>query len=73
VPNDARTPVVVVAGLAATAAQDVADALLEERTAIVHHDVAQLCDGVLIRNRGRLRWPLWRRENGGCVRPGRRS
>jgi G3E family GTPase len=49
VPNDARTPVVVVAGLAATAAQDVADALLDERTAIVHHDVAQLCDGVLIR------------------------
>ena len=22
---------------------------------------------------GPLRWPLWRRENGGCVRPGRRS
>ncbi|HET9116569.1 MAG TPA: GTP-binding protein [Pseudonocardiaceae bacterium] len=48
-PNDARTPVVVVAGLAAAAAQDVADALLDERTAVVHHDVAQLCDGVLIR------------------------
>ena len=48
-PNDARTPVVVVAGLAAAAAKDVADALLDERTAVVHHDVAQLCDGVLIR------------------------
>lgn len=47
--NAARTPVVIVAGLAAAAAHDVADALLDVHTAVVHHDLAQLDRGVLIR------------------------
>lgn len=47
--NTARTPVVVVSGLAAAAARDVADALLDVHTAVVHHDVTQLPRGVLVR------------------------
>lgn len=48
-PNTAHTPVVIVAGLALTAAQAVADALLDVRTAVVHHDLAQLPCGMMIR------------------------
>ncbi len=48
-PNATRTPVVIVAGLAAAAAHDVAGALLDLHTAVVHHDLAQLPRGVLVR------------------------
>lgn len=44
----ARTPVVIVAGLAA-AAHDVADALLDAHTAVVHPNLTQLPRGVLVR------------------------
>lgn len=48
-PNVARTPVVIVAGPATVAAHDVADALLDVHTAVVHHDLAQLPRGGLVR------------------------
>lgn len=48
-PNTARTPVVIVAGLATAAVRDVAGALLDARTAVVHHDLAQLTHGMLVR------------------------
>lgn len=47
--NAVCTPVVIVAGLAAAAAHDVAGALLDARTAVVHHDLAQLQHGMLVR------------------------
>lgn len=47
--NATRTPIVIVAGLAAAAAHGVANALLDGYTAVVHHDLSQLQRGVLIR------------------------
>ncbi|MGH3494471.1 MAG: ribosome hibernation factor-recruiting GTPase MRF, partial [Sciscionella sp.] len=44
-----RTPLVLVAGLAADAAQDVTEAFDDPRTAVVHHGLAQLDQGVVSR------------------------
>ncbi|MGH3873130.1 MAG: GTP-binding protein [Pseudonocardiaceae bacterium] len=47
--NVARTPVIIVAGLAVAAVHDVADALVGGHTAVVHHDLAELPRGMLVR------------------------
>jgi G3E family GTPase len=44
-----RTPLVLVAGLAAEAAHDVAHAFDDPRTAVVHHDLGRLDQSVLNR------------------------
>lgn len=48
-PDDARTPIVLVAGLAAATSRAVADALLDRHTAVVHHDLSRLGEGVVVR------------------------
>lgn len=47
--TDARTPVILVAGMTAAGSQAIADALLDEHTMVVHHDLSQLAHGVVRR------------------------
>lgn len=45
--DDARTPVILVAGLTADGSQTVADALLDGHTAVLHQDLSRLGQGVV--------------------------
>lgn len=47
--DDARTPVIAVAGLSADGTQAVADALLDVHTVVLHQDLSQLEQGVVRR------------------------
>lgn len=51
--DDARIPVILVAGLTADGSQAVADALLDVHTAVLHQNLSGLAQGV-VRNRVRL-------------------
>ncbi|HEX2300176.1 MAG TPA: GTP-binding protein [Pseudonocardiaceae bacterium] len=56
--TDARTPLILVAGMTATGSQAIADALLDEHTLVVQHDLSKLADGVVrrrVRHGGRDR------------------
>lgn len=48
-PEDSRVPVIVVAGLAADAAEQVSTALRVPGTAVVRHDLSRLSEGVVLR------------------------
>ena len=47
--TDARIPVILVAGMTAAGSQAIADALLDEHTIVVYHDLSQLAHGVVRR------------------------
>jgi len=62
-------PIVLVGGLAATAAERIADELAGGDTAVVHHDLSRVTEGVVrrrLRHRGEDAWTVLELGHG-CV------